>query len=297
MSPKVSIILTTYNRAGLIMETIETVRNQSFKDWELIIVDDGSEDRTAELVSQLQDPRIKFIKAGRIGINGKVKNIGLAHATGEFIAFIDSDDLWAPTKLEKQLNALRQFPEAGFSLTGGYDFRKKDEPIKYFYPQTGGMKSENIFLSLFRSAVAAYVQALMARKKCIDEAGRFIEEKSFSDIDFIIQLAWQYPAVILYEPLFFRRLHADNYITPNWVKSFHEGADVIKKYRANKKLPAKNANDALFRLYINFGEKYLGYKKHGKAISRFLKAWLYKRVSIVPIKKTGKAIVYFFRKK
>src|SRR5262245_21012221 len=110
-TPKVSIILPTYNRAKLIMETIESVLNQTYSNLELIIIDDGSNDNTEELITQIQDERIKFHKAGRIGIVGKIKNIGIEKATGDLIAFIDSDDLWAKTKLEKQIAALQQYPD------------------------------------------------------------------------------------------------------------------------------------------------------------------------------------------
>src|SRR5690349_3390116 len=106
-SPTISIILPTYNRAALIGETIASVRLQTYTTWELIIIDDGSDDHTEEVVAAIGDHRIRFYKAGRIGIGGAVKNIGLEKATGELIAFIDSDDLWAPTKLEKQVNALQ----------------------------------------------------------------------------------------------------------------------------------------------------------------------------------------------
>ena len=137
-SPNVSIILPTFNRAKFIVETIESIRNQTYQNWELIIVDDGSDDNTEGLISKINDERIQFYKAGRIGINGKIKNIGLKIASGELIAFIDSDDLWASTKLEKQVTALQQYPEAGFSLTGGYNFKKPSEPIDYFYQQREG---------------------------------------------------------------------------------------------------------------------------------------------------------------
>src|ERR1041385_97100 len=119
-SPKVSIIMPTYNRAKYIVDTIESIRSQTYQNWELIIVDDGSEDNTEELINQIKDGRIKFYKAGRIGKVGKIKNIGLEKANGELIAFIDSDDLWAPTKLETQVAVFDEYPEAGFCLTGGY---------------------------------------------------------------------------------------------------------------------------------------------------------------------------------
>lgn len=292
--PKVSIILPTYNRAGLIMETIDSILRQSWQNWELIIIDDGSDDNTEEIISRLHDARIKFHKAGRIGIGGKIKNIGLESVSGELIAFIDSDDLWAPQKIEKQVKALQQYPVAGFCLTGGYNFIKPGEALDYFYKQREGLKYDNVFISYFNSELPGFTQALMLRKECIDRAGRFKEEKSFSDIDFIISLAYHFKAVILYEPLVCRRLHDKNYIHPQWEKSYREGIEIIEEYKAKNMLPAKTARDAFFRLYINFGEECLLNNKKAKAINNFFKAWKYKIYSITPIKKAAKAVLRYF---
>jgi glycosyltransferase involved in cell wall biosynthesis len=252
--PKVSIIMPTYNRAGYIMETIDSIRRQTYHNWELIIVDDGSDDHTEALVSQVEDHRVQYYKAGRIGINGKIKNIGLEKAKGEFIAFIDSDDLWSPSKIEKQVLALQQYPEAGFCLTGGYNFREREKPLEFFYRPTGGIKCENGFLSFFRSEVAAFIQALLFRKECLEKTGGFNENKSFADPDFILELAWHFKMIILYESLLFRRLHDTNHSSSNWMNAYQQGIDTILRYRDKKMLPAPMAWDALFRLHINFGE-------------------------------------------
>src|SRR5688572_27381504 len=136
--PKVSIIMPTYNRAHLIMETIESVLDQSYNNWELIIVDDGSEDNTEDLIAQIKDDRIQFHKAGRTGMVSKIKNAAIRKASADLIAFLDSDDLWERTKLEKQVAAMQQYPEAGFCLTGAYTFIQKNEPITYLYKEREG---------------------------------------------------------------------------------------------------------------------------------------------------------------
>ncbi len=287
--------MPTYNRAGLILDTIESICKQTYPHWELIIVDDGSEDNTEEIIVQLKDERIKFYKAGRIGIGGKIKNTGLGMAKGELIAFIDSDDIWAAKKLEKQVTALQQNPRAGFCLTNGYNFREPGNPVDYFYKEREGVKYENVFVDFFKSEVAGFTQALLFRKVCLDSTGPFKEEKSFSDLEFIINLAYKFKAFILFEPLVFRRLHDSNYCTPNWEKSYYEGIEIIKSNR--QKLPSSIAKNALFRTYMNFGEKYLTYSLPKKAIKWFLKGWQYKPLSIVPFKKTIKSILYFLRSK
>ena len=294
-NPKVSIIIPTYNRANYIIETIESIQRQTYPNREIIIIDDGSDDNTEELISKIKNEKIKFYKVVRAGIVGKLKNIGLQKASGELIAFLDSDDLWESTKLEKQVKALQQYPEAGFCLTGGYNFRTLNEPTDYFFKQKEGIRFDNIFLSCFKSEVHAFTQALMIRKECIEAAGIFKEEKTFSDIDFIIYLAYHFKAILLYEPLVYRRLHESNYINPTWKKSYYEGIDVITEYKNKKMLPASIAKDALYKLYINFGEKYSAQKTPAKATLKFFQAWLNKPFSMVPLKKSLKSVLNYFR--
>lgn len=284
--PKVSIIMPTYNRANYIVETINSIQQQTYQNWELIIVDDGSDDDTEEIIAQLKDERIQFYKAGRIAINGKIKNFGVKKASGEFIAFIDSDDLWHHEKLEKQILSLQQYPDAGFSMTGGYNFRKSGEPIDFFYKQTTGLKYGDILIPFFQSQISTTTPSLVMRRSCLATAGLFDESKPFSDIDYILKLASYFKAVILYEPLLYRRLHDSNDSNQNWIKGFTQGVELIEKYK--HRLPKKIACDALFRLHIDFGEHCLLHRKKWEAFFNFYKAWSNKRCSIIPLKKTAK---------
>ena len=287
--PKVSIIMPTYNREQYIVDTVRSVQGQTYQNWELIIIDDGSDDHSEERLSRLKDERIQFYKAGRIGINGKIKNIGIKKAAGEFIAFIDSDDLWHPEKLKKQIQALQQYPGAGFSMTGGYNFKELCKPIDFFYKQTSGIRYGDILIPFFQSKISTTTPSLIIKRSCLAIAGMFDESKPFADIDYILKLASHFKAVILYEPLLYRRLHGSNDSNENWVKGFYQGIELIETYK--KKLPRKVADDALFRLHIDFGEYCLRYKKNKKAFAYFLKAWTNKPFSLVPFKKTGKLVL------
>ena len=287
--PKVSIIITTYNGSKYITETIESVQAQTFTNWELIIIDDGSDDSTCEIVAAIKDERIQLYKAGRIGMNGKIKNIGLGKARGELLAFIDHDDLWAPEKLEKQIAALQEYPEAGFCLIGGYNFKMKGEPLEYFHKQNKGVRCDNIFLSIFNSEVAPWTQALLVHRHCIETVGSFTETGVFADPDFIFRLAYHCKAVVLYEPLFYRRLHDTNYSTVNRVKSHEDGIELIRLYKNKKMLPSKTTRKILFLSYIHFGEECIAEKKIGRSIHSFFHAWKQRPFSIIPLKKIGKA--------
>lgn len=293
-TPEVSIIMPTYNRAEYIMECIQSILEQTFANWELIIVDDGSEDNTEELIAGIEDSRIRFHKAGRIGRVGKIKNIGIEKTRAGLIAFIDPDDYWAADKLEKQVSIMGAYPEAGFSLTGGYNFREKGRPLEYFYKEQQGIRYGNILEPIFRSEIAGFIQSLMMHRECLKTVGGFKEDKPFTDGEFILALATHFKAVILYEPLLFRRLHESNYSGANWENGYMERIIVIQDYAKRGTVPGSTARDALFRLYINFGEKCLAYQQPGKAIGKFLKAWGTRPLSIVPLKKIGKSFLRFF---
>lgn len=106
----VSIITPTYNSASFITETILSVQNQTYKNWEMIIVDDCSTDKTASIIKHciLNDKRISFFQSQKNSGAGIARGIALSKAKGNYIAFLDSDDLWKPLKLEKQLQFLQQ---------------------------------------------------------------------------------------------------------------------------------------------------------------------------------------------
>lgn len=290
-TPVVSIILPTYNRIALIGEAVESILAQTFEDWELLVVDDGSEDDTVKMLGDLGDERIVVIEAGRNGVIGKLKNIGLSAARGEYIAWMDSDDCWDPSKLEKQLEAMKRHPGAGFSLTGGYTFSAEGEPVQYYYKQRGGEFFGNILLAFIRSEVAALMPSLLMRKQCLEGTGIFNEQRLFSDIEFMLRLAAAYDAVLMYEPLLQRRIHPDNTTNDNWKLGYDEYAALLSDYHRRGLVPARDARDALFRLFINYGEKYLYFQEPIPAAGRFLKAWQQRPLSVVPFKKLGKCLV------
>lgn len=108
MNELVSIIMPSYNTASFISKTIESVLNQTYKNWELLIVDDCSTDDTDEIVSKYNDKRIVYLKNEKNSGAAISRNRALRNAKGKWIAFLDSDDLWHPTKLEKQIKFMKK---------------------------------------------------------------------------------------------------------------------------------------------------------------------------------------------
>ncbi len=118
MPPAVSIIMPTFNRLEFLKPAIASVFSQRFEDWELILADDGSSEPTREYLGALQvHPRVHVIFMQHTGKPSIVSNVALREARGEYVAFLDSDDIWLPEKLETQIGSLRRHPERGWSYT------------------------------------------------------------------------------------------------------------------------------------------------------------------------------------
>lgn len=109
-APLVSVVIPTYNAAGLLLQTLHSVFAQTFSDMEIIVVNDGSPDGTAAQLAQLSDPRLRVISQKNAGV-GAARNRGLDEARGEFVAFLDHDDLWLPEKIATQIAFFRSHPQ------------------------------------------------------------------------------------------------------------------------------------------------------------------------------------------
>ena len=114
-SPVISIIMPAFNSAAFIGISINSVIEQSFSDWELLVIDDCSDDETIKIIDNfsLSDDRIKLLKMPRNSGPALTRNFGLAHSSGKYVAFLDSDDIWLPDKLKLQLS---------FMESGAFDF-------------------------------------------------------------------------------------------------------------------------------------------------------------------------------
>lgn len=180
-APKVSVVIPTYNRAEFITSAIESVLNQTFRDFELLVVDDGSTDRTGEIVALIRDPRLIFIRQGNAG-RSNARNRALALARGAYIAFLDSDDLYLPSKLDLQVQYMDMRPEAGMVYTSAccIDAHGNDLPERYEAKRSGRIYSD---IAFFRP-VTITLPTVMVRRQILEQVGGFDERMSrFEDTD------------------------------------------------------------------------------------------------------------------
>ncbi|WP_445495610.1 glycosyltransferase family 2 protein [Photorhabdus sp. SF281] len=126
----VSIIMPSYNSSNFIEQSINSVLQQTFSDWELLIIDDCSKDNSIEIIERFKDDRIKLLPLSKNIGAGEARNVGLRLAKGKYIAFIDSDDLWLPKKLETQINYIIDNQELAAICTGYSFINEENEVIR-----------------------------------------------------------------------------------------------------------------------------------------------------------------------
>lgn len=207
--PKVSIILTSFNHAEYLREAIDSVLNQIFEDYELIIWDDASADESWNIIQSYSDPRIKTFrndvqKRGVYGINKAISEI----VTGEYIAIHHSDDVWELNKLEKQVNFLDVHPEIGAVFTNTLPIGEDSRPLQdklhfYFSIFNQENKSRHLWLRhFFEKGNALCHPSVLIRKKCYDECGLYrYGLAQAGDFDMWIRLCLKYEIYILPDKL------------------------------------------------------------------------------------------------
>ena len=190
----ISVIIPVYNGEKTIQQTIESVLNQSFKDFELIVIDDGSQDSTVEIVSSVSDPRLRMYSYPNAGVSAS-RNRGIAKAVGEFISFLDADDLWTTDKLEAQLKALEANPQAAVAYSWT-DYI--DESGQFLYPGNHPMAAGDVYSELLLSDFLENGSNPLIRREALRQVGSF-DESLFGpeDWELFIRLAARYHFVVV----------------------------------------------------------------------------------------------------
>jgi glycosyltransferase involved in cell wall biosynthesis len=202
INPVVSIVIPTYNRAALLDRSIRSVLAQSYGDFELIVVDDGSTDETACVVADFRDPRLRYIALGRNKGAGAARNVGIRASRGKFLAFQDSDDEWMPSKLAKQMSAFERGPSRLGMVYSDMQRILSDGTAVYF-AAPGVLRNR-----LIDSAARFYqvgnigIQSSVIKRVYLDEAGHFNEGlPALEDLELFIRLSRRCDFQHIREPL------------------------------------------------------------------------------------------------
>jgi glycosyltransferase involved in cell wall biosynthesis len=196
----VSVVIPTYNRRALLLPAVDSVRAQTFGDWELIVADDGSTDGSADAVEALGDPRVRLLRLPHTGNVAAVRNAGVAASRGEWLAFLDSDDAWLPRRLELQLAAIGD-TNAQWSYAGVELMDPAGRPV----PMRAGTyraMSGRIVREVLTGEAAVSIGTLLVRRALLDEVGGFDESMLLrQDYDLALRLATRAEAVAVPQTL------------------------------------------------------------------------------------------------
>lgn len=218
--PKVSIITTSYNYAQYLKDTINSVLNQTCKDWELIVVDDNSEDNSVEIITEFlnSDDRIKLIKnSANQGLTKSIQ-IGLMAAMGEWVAFLESDDLWKENYLEKKLETAQKHSECGILYNNVEFFDTNADSAKQKY--TSIIRKNNkiknpydIFYHFGYRNLIFTMSSVMIRRELFEEINYNTPIDKLLDWYLYIQIARKTRAYYLNETLTLWRQHSNSYLS------------------------------------------------------------------------------------
>jgi glycosyltransferase involved in cell wall biosynthesis len=208
-TPLVSVIVTFYNLGSLVAETLDCVLSQTYPAIEVIAVDDGSTDDTAERCRAFGD-RIVFVHR-KNGGSSAARNSGIARARGSLVAHLDGDDLWEPDKLEIQVDAVRRFPEAGLIVTDGIEFSEQGlRPHPLLGPSSAPLlagpsplvPAEACHAQLIAENFVATPSQIMLPARVLREIGPWNETlRSSPDYELYLRVALRYPWVLLRDKL------------------------------------------------------------------------------------------------
>jgi glycosyltransferase involved in cell wall biosynthesis len=229
VSPVVSVIIPTFNRWPLVGEAVESVFAQSYSDFELIVVDDGSTDQTKKELAKFRSRLRLFVKA-REGV-AAARNFGVSQAVGHYVAFLDSDDLWRPKKLEVQTAFMEKDPALQICQTEEIWLRNgvRVNPKSKHQKPSGDIFIRSLELCLVSPSAVMMTKELFSRFGGFDERFPVCE-----DYDLWLRIAVEHPVPLIPKPLTIKRGgHADQLSRSTWAMDRYRVASLQKLLRSS----------------------------------------------------------------
>lgn len=270
----VSVIIPSYNRPGMLFDAIESILNQTFKYFELIVVDDGSPQSLAPVVDNFDDHRIRYHRFDENQGANAARNWGIEHANGEFIAFLDDDDRWEPTKLEKQISVFADNSSVGFVYTGQRFVDEDGNTLSTKTPNASG----TVTRYLLKGGYIGGYSCAMVRKDIIQSVGKPDPELPIlQDREWWLRLSSATRFEPVEEPLVIRRI--GDY--ENIGSRYEELRDISypKIYNKHKEMARKEGVRFKFqfksRLLESVGRSALSTDRYSEAKYYLLKSLIY----------------------
>lgn len=276
MNNKVSVIIAVYNKANLLPRAIKSVINQTFQDFELIIIDDGSIDDTKKIVNEFQkkDQRIKYFYQENQGYASAL-NKGLSLAKGDYIAILDHDDEWLPEKLEKQIQIFEKYPSV--YLVTCWIFRILENNTKKLFKTYSGLIKKENWCIFFKSKGILTSSTILFKKEILSKLGEFdLKLKSVVDLEFYIRVITNYDIYFVPIPLVNYYDYADSLSKKNfWLKWSPDFDYILNKH----KIILNKCKDAKIYFFKTLGTCYLLQAKY-----KIAREFLFKCIKLNPFK-------------
>ena len=270
-TPLVSVIIPTCNRAKLVPRAIKSILDQSYANFECIIVDDASTDDTKKVVNSIKDERIIYLRHQENQHASAARNTGINNARGEFIAFLDDDDQWLPTKLEKQVSLILQLPKKFGMVYCWMNYYKDENLINEHHPTIKG----SVFPMVLDEQRLGGCPTLLIRKEVLNNIGGFDESmRRGNDGDLIRRICNKYEVDFVPEVLVKVNIeHRYPSIGNNNKESIKNAIDgqkvkLIKFGNELKSLPKKKSS-----IYSYIGYHYYQLSQQSDSKKYFLKAF------------------------
>ena len=225
--PKVSVIMNCLNGERYLREALDSVYNQTYKNWEIIFWDNASVDKSVE-IAESYDDQIRIFKSKVTSLLGKARNLALQESSGELIAFLDCDDVWEPTKLEKQISLFKEDPKLGLVFSDYFLFTD-DRTICQMYQKFRPPRGQ-IFESLLNKYFLG-ILSVVIRKSAVQCGKGFDDRLSIlEDFDLFHRIAYENKADYIDEPLAKYRVHSQSVTFKDYSKIAQERELLLKKW-------------------------------------------------------------------
>ncbi|MEC4819138.1 MAG: glycosyltransferase [Scytonema sp. PMC 1069.18] len=299
--PKVSVIIPAYNAMAYLPEAVESVLKQTFTDFEVLIVDDGSSDGTVEWASQIEDSRVRLISQKNQGSSAS-RNQGIISSQGEYIALLDADDIWEPTKLEKQVRCLEADSSVG--LVDSWTILIKQQGQSTGRVIISYAEEDDVWKQLVQfKTVCCCDSTPLIRRSCFETVGLFNRELPFlEDLDMWIRLASRYRFKVIKEPLVRYRQHPGSKSTHchETLEAFRTIIEKAFESVPPELLPLRERGYARINLYlawraINNNDYHLALHFHHQAFTHYpqiIFSWNFirQRLALFLLKQFGQTI-------
>lgn len=270
-TPLVSIILPTYNRSNVVGRAIESVLGQTFTNFELIVVDDGSTDDTLKILENYNDERIRIFSHDNNKGGSAARNTGISKSDGKYIAFIDSDDEWLRTKLQLQVEKIRSHPSLSIVYTGHYKNSQGTREIGQI-PQHDG----NIFEAQLARDRVNPTSTVLVDKHCFETVGTFNESlNARQDYEMWLRIAKKFNFGYIKKPLVIMHEGEDR-ITDNVDRRIRATLTIVNKYSKEiDNLPKRKKRSTLATQYFSMGRYCQKHERYKLARSFLMRSATY----------------------